>query len=158
MSNGALYAGSFDPVTEGHLDIIERAATLFGRLVVAVGDNPNKRYWFDLEQRLELLRSSIPKDLPVQVVRFDGLLVDACKLHDTSMIVRGIRSAADFDLEARYGLANRDLAGVETVLLLAAPATQFVSSSLVKEIFVNGGDVSRYVSAPVLEALRKRGS
>lgn len=150
----ALYAGSFDPITRGHLDIVERAGTLFD-VVVAVGHNPAKRYWFDLERRIELIHASCSK--PVTVVPLEGLLVDTAARHDAQVIVRGIRSAADFDLESRYGLANRDLAGIETLFLLAAPETQFISSSLVKEIFVNGGDVSRYVSAPVLEALEHHG-
>lgn len=149
----ALYAGSFDPVTRGHLDIIERCGALFD-VVVAVGHNPAKRYWFDLDHRMELIRASCRT--PVQVVPLEGLLVDTAKRHGAQVIVRGIRSASDFDLESRYGLANRDLAGIETLFMLAAPETQFVSSSLVKEIFINGGDVSRYVSAPVLEALAAR--
>jgi len=152
----AIYAGSFDPLTVGHLDVICRGARLFDRLVVAVGLNPAKRYWFELDQRVELVRK-VTDELPnVEVVSFDALLVDAAKAHGAQVILRGLRALADFDSEFRYGLANRDLSGLETLFILSDPEYVFVSSSLVKEIWVNGGDVSRYVPQAVLEAIQAR--
>lgn len=153
MGTIAMYAGSFDPPTNGHLDVIQRGATLFETVLVAVGHNPAKRYLFRRETRVDLLRQCVGSLTNVRVVTFEGLLVDACKHHGASVILRGLRSSADFDAESRYGLANRDLRGIETLFLLASPEHSFVSSSLVKEIATNGGDVSRYLSPNVHEAL-----
>ncbi|MBX2801155.1 MAG: pantetheine-phosphate adenylyltransferase [Myxococcales bacterium] len=148
----ALFAGSFDPVTLGHVDLIERGCALFDELVVAIGHNPAKRYLFDLSEREALMRASIAHT-PARVVAFEGLLVEAAKRHGASVILRGVRSAGDVELESRYGLANRDLTGIETLFLLADPRHIFLSSSLVKEIALNGGDVAAYVPPAVLKAL-----
>lgn len=151
----AIYAGSFDPPTNGHVDVIRRGAKLFDALVVAVGHNPAKRYLFELQERTELIRGAV--DLPnVQFVPFEGLLVDAARRHEASVILRGLRAMSDFDLEFRNGLANRDLSGIETLFLLSDPDHIFVSSSLVKEIASNGGDISRYVPPQVAERLREK--
>ncbi len=154
--NVAVYAGSFDPVTFGHLDIMRRGARIFEEVVVGVGDNPAKHYLLDKEQRVALMEE-VTTDLGnVRVGSFDGLLVDFCKRIDASIIIRGLRAVQDFESEFQVGLANRDMApGIETVFLLPAPRNIFVSSSLVKEIFVNGGDVSAYVPAATLDVLRK---
>jgi pantetheine-phosphate adenylyltransferase len=151
----AVYAGSFDPPTQGHVDVVERGAALFDRIVVAVGHNPAKKYWFDVEERVRLVRASVRAD-NVEVVPFDGLLVDFARRAGASVLLRGLRALSDFDLEFRNGLANRDLAGIETLFLLTDPRHIFVSSSLVKEIAHNGGDVSHYVPGPVLAAIAAR--
>jgi pantetheine-phosphate adenylyltransferase len=152
----AIYAGSFDPITNGHLDVIRRGAALYDRLVVAVGMNPAKRYWFGLDQRVSLARA-VTADLPqVEIVSFESLLVDAARAHGASVILRGLRALSDFDSEFRYGLANRDLSGLETLFMLTDPEHLFVSSSLVREIATNGGDVARYVPAPVSAAIAAR--
>ena len=148
----AIYAGSFDPVTNGHLDLVHRGAKLFDELVVAVGNNPAKRYLIDLDRRRALLSEAIEAD-NVVVVAFRGLLVDTARAHGAQVILRGVRGTADFETEFRYGLANRDLSGIETLFLLADPQHLFVSSSLVKEIASNGGDVSRYVPPAVVPVL-----
>jgi pantetheine-phosphate adenylyltransferase len=159
MSRVAIYPGSFDPVTDGHVDVIRRGAGLFDRLVVAVGHNPAKRYWFDLDERIAMITSATREFGNVEIVSFDGLLVDACKRLGIPVILRGLRALSDFDLEFRNGLANRDLAGVETLFLLTDPQNIFVSSSLVREIAQNGGDVSHYVPPAVLAAIdKKRGA
>lgn len=156
MARVAIYPGSFDPPTLGHVDVIRRGALLFDELVVAVGNNPVKKYWFDFDQRLELLRA-VTADVPnIRIASFKGLLIDACKKEQASVILRGLRALSDFDMEFRNGLANRDLSGIETLFLLTDPANIFVSSSLVKEIAMNGGDVSRYVAAPVLSAIQAK--
>ncbi len=151
MTRRAIYAGSFDPPTVGHVDVIARAAELFDHVVIAVGNNPAKRTRFDLDQRQALVRGSVSAD-NVSVVAFTGLLIDAAAAHGAQVILRGLRSSADLELELRNGLANRDLSGIETLFILSDPAHAFVSSSLVKEIATHGGDVSRYVPAEVLAA------
>jgi pantetheine-phosphate adenylyltransferase len=152
----AMYAGSFDPPTMGHLDVIRRGSVLFDEVLVAAGNNPAKKYWFDLAERESLLRDALRDITNVRVVAFSGLLVDACRDHGATVILRGLRALSDFDMEFRNGLANRDLAGIETLFLLTEPRNIFVSSSLVKEIAINGGDVSRYVPPATLEAIRRR--
>lgn len=152
----AIYPGSFDPVTNGHEDVIRRGARLFDEVIVAIGTNPAKRYWLDTETRAALLREVCAAERNVRVVTFRGLLVDACREHGAGVILRGLRALSDFDMEFRNGLANRDLAGIETLFLLTDPENIFVSSSLVREIAQNGGDVSRYVPAAVLPVLRQR--
>jgi pantetheine-phosphate adenylyltransferase len=147
----AIYAGSFDPPTNGHLDVIERGVLLFDELIVAVGHNPAKKTLFDLDERLDLLRRNVPAH--ATVVSFTGLLVDAARAHGAGVILRGVRGTPDFELELRNGLANRDLSGIETLFLLADPAHVFVSSTLVKEIATHGGDVSKYVPESVLAPL-----
>jgi pantetheine-phosphate adenylyltransferase len=150
----AIYAGSFDPVTNGHVDLIHRGSKLFDELVVAIGNNPVKRYLLAMDERRSLLESAI-EARNVEVVTFDGLLVHAAKAHRADVILRGLRALSDFDLEFRNGLANRDLTGIETLFLLTEPGNIFVSSSLVKEIASNGGDVSRYVPPAVVPALAR---
>lgn len=152
----AIYAGSFDPTTVGHLDVIERGAALYDRLVVAVGLNPVKRYWFPLDERVALLTQATEHIHNIQIVSFHGLLVDAAREHEAGVILRGLRALADFDQEFRYGLANRDLSGLETLFMLTDPEHVFVSSSIVKEIATNGGDVTRYVPPCVARAIADR--
>ncbi len=151
----AVYVGSFDPITLGHLDIIRRGAQIFERVVIGVGDNSAKRYTLDKDQRVALVRE-VTQDLPnVRVDSFDGLLVDFCRRIGAEVIIRGLRAVTDFEFEFQIGLANRDMApSIETVFLLPAPRFIFISSSLVKEIFVNGGDVAAYVPPATITALR----
>lgn len=154
-SRSAVYAGSFDPLTSGHLQLIHRASRLYDRLLLAVGSNPNKRYLFSVEQRLTMLRTETAALPGVEVHAFDGLLIDFCRRQEANVIIRGLRASTDFDFEFNIGLANRDMAPeIETVFLLTDPQHIFISSSLIKEIDQNGGDVSRYVPATVLQALR----
>lgn len=154
----AVYPGSFDPITLGHLDIIERAAKLFDGVIVAVGSHPRKqRGTFTVDERLELIAASV-KDLPtVSVARFSGLVVEFCHARGASVIVRGLRATGDFEGEFRMAMANRDLSPeVETVMLLPATDRMFISSSMVREIAGHGGAVERYVAPAVARALRER--
>ena len=152
-----LYAGSFDPITLGHLDIAKRGAKLFDRLIIAVGENPKKRYTFSLEERIALIADAC-KDIPnIEVQAFSGLLVHFCQKQEASVILRGLRAATDFDFEFQIGLANMDMApSIETIFLLAEPQNIFISSSLVKEIAFNGGNVEQYLPSMSLSFIQKK--
>jgi len=149
----AVCPGSFDPVTNGHVDVIKRAAALYDELVVAVLVNPGKAGLFDVEERMGLLRESV-LDLPhVTVDRFEGLLVDYCRHHDIPVIVKGLRAVGDFEYELQMAQMNRELAGVETLFMPTAPQVGHLSSSLVKQIARFGGDVSTLVPKAVNDRL-----
>jgi pantetheine-phosphate adenylyltransferase len=152
----AIYAGSFDPVTLGHVDVIERAARLFDVLVVAVGNNPAKTTWFTLDERMTLVAAAVRHVSNARVTAFSGLLLEAARQEGANVILRGLRAFSDFEIEFRNGLANRDLAGIETLFLLTEPRNIFVSSSLVREIASHGGDFDRYVPAAAVEPIRAR--
>jgi pantetheine-phosphate adenylyltransferase len=149
-----VYPGSFDPITNGHVDIVERAARLFGRVIVAVGEHGTKGGFFPVEQRCELIAASVGHVEGVTVTRFDGLVVNFCRRNNARVLIRGLRAVSDFEQEFQMGLANRDLApGVETLFLIPDPARMFVSSSLVREIAGHGGEFARYVPPPVAAAM-----
>ena len=148
--------GSFDPVTNGHVDVINRAAGLYDELVVAVLVNPGKAGLFPVEERMELLREAVA-DLPNVVVdSFQGLLVDYCRAHDLPVIVKGLRAVSDFEYELQMAQMNRELAGIETLFVPTAPQVGHLSSSLVKQIAKFGGDVSRLVPKAVNDRLREQ--
>ena len=145
----AVCPGSFDPVTNGHVDVIHRASALYDELVVAVLVNPGKAGFFPVEERIEMLREAVA-DLPnVTVDSFQGLLVDYCRAHDVPVIVKGLRAVGDFEYELQMAQMNRELAGVETVFMPTAPQVGHLSSSLVKQIARFGGDVSSLVPKAV---------
>ena len=149
----AVCPGSFDPVTNGHVDVIARAAALYDELVVAVLVNPGKAGLFDVDERMSLLREATV-DLPnVTVDSFQGLLVHWCQAHDVPVIVKGLRAVSDFEYELQMAQMNRELANVETLFVPTAPQVGHLSSSLVKQIAMFGGDVSRLVPAAVHEGL-----
>lgn len=154
MPRTAVYAGSFDPITLGHLDVVRRATSLFDRVILAVGHNPAKRYFLGLEERLDILRSCTA-DLPaVEVDHFEGLLVHYCDRVGAVAILRGLRAVTDFEFEFQIGLANMDMApSVQTVFMLSEPQNIFISSSLVREIASNGGQVDRYLPPEAHDAL-----
>ncbi|MFZ5481905.1 MAG: pantetheine-phosphate adenylyltransferase [Myxococcota bacterium] len=156
MTSVAVYAGSFDPVTLGHLDVIRRGTTLFDEVVVAVGHNVRKQRTLPLDVRLGVLRE-VTAELPrVRVDTFEGLLVDYCHRIGAGAILRGLRAVTDFEFEFQTGLANMSMApDVQTVFLLTDPRYIFVSSSLIKEIAFNGGDVSAYLPPEAFAALQK---
>ena len=149
----AVCPGSFDPVTNGHVDVISRAAGLYDELVVAVLVNPGKAGLFTVDERMALLRDAVA-DLPnVSVASFQGLLVDYCRSHDIPVIVKGLRAVSDFEYELQMAQMNRELANVETLFVPTAPQVGHLSSSLVKQIAMFGGDVSRLVPTAVHEKL-----
>ena len=149
----AVCPGSFDPVTNGHVDVIARAAGLYDELVVAVLVNPGKAGLFTVEERMELLRDAVAATPNVRVDSFQGLLVDYCKAHDVPVIVKGLRAVSDFEYELQMAQMNRELAGVETLFVPTAPQVGHLSSSLVKQIAQFGGDVSSLVPKAVHERL-----
>jgi pantetheine-phosphate adenylyltransferase len=153
----AVYAGSFDPVTFGHTAIIQRASRLYREVTVAVGINPNKKGLFSYEERQTLLKQALQSFSNVKVEQFHGLLIDYCKSIGAGVIVRGLRVQTDFEYELQLGMANRDLAPeIETVFMFTESTHVYISSSLVKEIAMNGGDFTRYVPAPVVAALKAK--
>jgi pantetheine-phosphate adenylyltransferase len=149
----AVCPGSFDPVTNGHVDVITRAAALYDELVVAVLVNPGKAGLFDVEERMGLLREAVVDVPNVTVDRFEGLLVDYCRHRDIPVIVKGLRAVGDFEYELQMAQMNRELAGVETLFMPTAPQVGHLSSSLVKQIARFGGDVSTLVPKAVNDRL-----
>ncbi|MBL1085050.1 pantetheine-phosphate adenylyltransferase [Streptomyces actinomycinicus] len=152
----AVCPGSFDPITNGHLDIIARAARLYDEVYVAVMINKSKKGLFEIEERIGLIREVTSEYANVRVEAFHGLLVDFCKQRDIPAIVKGLRAVSDFDYELQMAQMNIGLTGVETLFVPTNPTYSFLSSSLVKEVAAWGGDVSHLVPAQVLEALNKR--
>jgi pantetheine-phosphate adenylyltransferase len=153
----AVYPGSFDPVTNGHLDIVRRAAALFDELIVAVYDTPSKALLFNTQERVALFAEAV-RDLPnVQVTPYTGLTVEFARSQGASVIVRGMRRIADFEAEFEMALMNATLApDIEQVYLMTSLEYQFVSASLLKEVVALGGDISRFVPPHVEEALKRR--
>lgn len=153
----AVYAGSFDPPTYGHLDLVDRAARLFPKVIVALGTNPTRSPLFSVEERLELLREICAPFPNVSVQSFDGLLVDYGKRVGARVVVRGLRVGSDFEYELQIAHANADLRPeIDTVLLPTRTNYGFISASLVREIARYGGDVSRYTPPVVCEALSRK--
>lgn len=152
----AVFPGSFDPVTNGHLDVVKRAAAVFDQVIVAVGVNPQKSGWLPVKTREELIRVAVSEQLPdasVLVVSFKGLLADLIQELGADAIVKGIRGPADLTGESAQAEVNFDLAGVETFLLPARGRAAFISSSLVREVALAGGPIDAYVPAAVVRAL-----
>ncbi len=151
----AVYSGSFDPPTNGHIDILRRTAAIFDHVYVAIGVNPAKKPLLAAEKRVELFKEAVPElSNRVEYGFFEGLLVDFCRRNDIHVIVRGLRTGSDFDYEFQMALANRSLApDIETMFIPASPEHIFLSSSAVKEILGYGRDISPYVPACVAQAL-----
>jgi len=151
----AIYAGSFDPLTNGHLDLIKRASRIFDKLVVAVGSSPEKEYMFSLDQRVAQVTDACTDLGNIEVVRFSGLLAKFVESHKATAIIRGLRAVSDFEYEFQMALMNRELArDVETVFLMPSLKYVYLSSSIVKDVALNGGDVSRHVPECVHQALK----
>ena len=152
----ALYPGTFDPVTIGHLDVVERAARIFDRLVVGVGDNPEKACVFSLRERLAMMRREVGHLPNVEVKAFRGLMVDFAKAEKVSVVLRGIRTVSDLEYEIQMAFTNRSSAGVETVFIAPKPEHAFINARFIKEIVRGGGRVDGMVSPAVEADLRAR--
>ena len=146
----AVFPGSFDPITLGHYDIIERAVPLFDKLIIAIGQNSAKKYMFPLEQRMEFIKKAVAHFPNVEVDYFENLTVDYCTEKGANYILRGLRNPADFEFEKAIAHTNRVMSKIETVFLLTAARTSFISSSIVRDVLRNGGDISQLVPESVL--------
>lgn len=151
-----IYPGTFDPITNGHLDIIKRALGLFDEVIIAVALNENKRPHFDLSARLEMVKIATQSLSGVRVQSFDNLLVDFAKSHGANFIIRGLRAVSDFEYELQIGYANASLwEKIESVYLMPTLKNAFISSSIVRSILLHGGDVSHLVPSEILKFLKK---
>lgn len=157
MKGPVIYPGTFDPITNGHVDIISRAATIFPDIIVAVASNSPKKPFFSLQERLYLTQDAVGHMPGIVVMGFDQLLVTFAQAQGASIILRGLRAVADFEYEFQLAGMNRKLSkAIETVFLTPSEDSMFISSSLVKEIAALGGDISNFVPAAVEQALRKK--
>ncbi len=153
----AIYPGTFDPITMGHVDIIKRALTMFDELIVTIGINAAKTPLFSIEERVEMIRQSFPDDRRITVEATSGLMIDFARRRNATALVRGLRAVSDFDYEFQIALANRKInSNIESVFLMPSFRWIYISSSLIKDIAQNNGDISDAVPSHVWQALRKR--
>lgn len=145
----AIFPGSFDPITLGHIDIIERSLPLFDEIVIAIGVNADKKYMFSLEERIRFIEESFKYEDKISVISYEGLTIDLCRKLEADFILRGLRNPADFEFEKAIAHANRALSKIDTVFLLTAPDTSFISSSIVRDVIRNGGDYTLMVPKSV---------
>jgi pantetheine-phosphate adenylyltransferase len=145
----AIFPGSFDPITNGHFDIIKRGVSLFDEVIVAIGVNAEKKYMFSLEARKRFIEEAFKDEPKVKVITYTGLTIDLCKKENAEFILRGLRNPADFEFEKAIAHTNRILSKIETVFLLTAARTSFISSSIVRDVLRNGGDISQLVPESV---------
>lgn len=153
MARKAIFPGSFDPITNGHYDIIKRGASLFDEIIVAIGINAEKKYMFSLEERKQFIEEAFKNEPKVKVITYTGLTIDLCKRENADFILRGLRNPADFEFEKAIAHTNRSLSEIETVFLLTAAGTSYISSSIVRDVLRNGGDVSKLVPNSVTNKL-----
>ncbi len=146
----AIFPGSFDPLTLGHQDIIMRSLPLFDEIVIAIGINAEKKYMFSLEQRKAFITETFVNEPKISVITYEGLTVDLCKKLNATFILRGLRNPADFEFEKAIAHTNRKLAQIETVFLLTAADTSYISSSIVRDVIRNGGDYTVLVPKAVM--------
>ena len=154
-TNSAIYPGSYDPLTNGHIDIIQRGMKIFPRIIVAVLKNPTKSYLFGLEERVEILKSVFGQNPRIEIDCFGGLLVDYLKAKECNTIVRGLRAISDFDIEFQMALMNRKIEPrIETIFVMPNEQFSYTSSTLVKQVAKYGGDVAHFVPPNVAKALQ----
>jgi pantetheine-phosphate adenylyltransferase len=145
----AVFPGSFDPITLGHLDIIQRSIPLFDEIIIGVGTNSEKKYMFPLDKRIDFIKNTFAEFKSISVTQYEGLTIEFCKKVQADFIIRGLRNPADFEFEKAIAHTNRKMSGIETVFLLTAAKTSFISSSIVREIISNQGDYTQLVPATV---------
>ena len=145
----AVFPGSFDPITLGHLDILERSIPLFDEIIIGVGSNSEKKYMFPLSKRMAFIEEIFSEYKSVSVAKYQGLTIEFCKKVQANFIIRGLRNPADFEFEKAIAHTNRKLSGIETVFLLTSAKTSFISSSIVREVISNRGDYTQLVPSTV---------
>ncbi len=145
----AIFPGSFDPLTLGHHDIIMRGITLFDELIIAIGENADKKYMFSIEKRMHFIQEAFKEQSTISVKTYHGLTVDFCKKENADFILRGLRNPADFEFEKAIAHTNRKLSEIETVFLLTSSGKSYISSSIVRDVIRNGGDYTGLVPASV---------
>ena len=145
----AVFPGSFDPITLGHLDILERSIPLFDEIIIGVGSNSEKKYMFPLSKRMAFIEETFSEYKSISVAKYQGLTIEFCKKVQANFIIRGLRNPADFEFEKAIAHTNRKLSGIETVFLLTSAKTSFISSGIVREIISNRGDYTQLVPLTV---------
>ena len=162
MKNNALYPGTFDPITYGHIDVIKKALKIVDRVIIAVSENSNKNYLFDINERLNIINKALFKDLKIKtskikVIQFNSLTTDLCKKMNSKIILRGLRAVSDFEYEFQLAGMNRKLDNkIETVFLMSDVENQIISSRFVKEIIELGGDVRKFTTKSTVKALNDK--
>ena len=162
MKNNAIYPGTFDPITYGHIDVIKKALKIVDRVIIAVSENSNKNYLFDLNERLNIINNALFKDLKmkpskIKVISFNSLTTDLCKKMNSKIILRGLRAVSDFEYEFQLAGMNRKLNNkIETVFLMSDVENQIISSRFVKEIIELGGDVKKFTTKSTVKALKDK--
>ncbi|WP_196886689.1 pantetheine-phosphate adenylyltransferase [Aureivirga sp. CE67] len=152
----AIFPGSFDPITVGHIDVIERAIPLFDEIIIAIGTNSTKKYMFSLEERKMFIEEAFKNAPSVKVKTYEGLTIDFCKEENAEFLLRGLRNPADFEFEKGIAQTNRKLSGIETVFLLTSAETSFISSSIVRDLIKNGGDVKLFTPEIISKTLKEK--
>ncbi len=150
MKRKAVFPGSFDPITNGHYDIIKRGISLFDEVIVAIGINADKKYMFSLDERKKFIEESFKDEPKVSVITYEGLTIDLCRKMEAKFILRGLRNPADFEFEKAIAHTNRKLSKIETVFLLTASNTSYISSSIVRDVIRNNGDYTVLVPESVV--------
>ena len=141
----AVFPGSFDPVTIGHQDIVNRGLKIFDEIIIGVGENTDKKYMFSSNERFDFVSKTFEADAKVLIKIYDGLTVDFCKKNNAEFIMRGLRNPADFEFEKSIALTNREMTGIETVFFLTSPKNSFISSSIVRDLIKNKGDYKLFI-------------
>ena len=141
----AVFPGSFDPITIGHVDIVKRAIKVFDEIIIAVGDNTDKKYMFPKEKRVEFVEQTFNNYNNIKIESYDGLTVDFCKKNNTEFMIRGLRNPADFEFEKSIALTNREMTDIETIFFLTSPDNSFISSSIVRDLIRNSGDYKLFI-------------